>query len=110
MPCRPQSLAASSVSAQQEVDPNPDLGELEGMEGMPEGLAAQVRRCCVGLCGRSRPLTPVTSSLHARCVRSLVHVSPQGGFLADISTSIPGIDEAMSFAEVMKQARCVVLC
>jgi hypothetical protein len=26
-----------------------------------------------------------------------------GGFFADISTSIPGIDEAMSFAEVMKQ-------
>ncbi len=44
-----------------EVDPTPDLSELEGLEG-------------------------------------------GGGFLADISTSIPGIDEAMSFAEVMKQA------
>jgi hypothetical protein len=47
----------------QEVDPTPDLSEVEGLEG------------------------------------------EQGGFLADISTSIPGIDEAMSFAEVMKQAR-----
>lgn len=47
----------------QEVDPNPDLSEVEGLGGL-EGEA---------------------------------------GFLADISTSIPGIDEAMSFAEVMKQ-------
>ncbi|KAL4428696.1 hypothetical protein ABPG77_009802 [Micractinium sp. CCAP 211/92] len=45
-----------------EVDPTPDLSELEGLEG-------------------------------------------GGGFLADISTSIPGIDEAMSFAEVMKQVQ-----
>lgn len=34
----------------------------------------------------------------------------QGGFLADISTSIPGIDEAMSFAEVMKQVRWAPSC
>ncbi|KAI3429420.1 hypothetical protein D9Q98_005515 [Chlorella vulgaris] len=46
-----------------EVDPTPDLSEVEGLEG------------------------------------------EQGGFLADISTSIPGIDEAMSFAEVMKQVQ-----
>jgi arsenite-transporting ATPase len=45
------------------VDPNPDLGEVEGL-GLEGG---------------------------------------QGAFLADISSSIPGIDEAMSFAEVMKQ-------
>jgi len=51
----------------QEVDPTPDLSEMEGM-GL-EGAALE-----------------------------------GGGFLADISTSIPGIDEAMSFAEVMKQA------
>jgi arsenite-transporting ATPase len=48
-----------------EVDPNPDLSEVEGLGGL-EGEA---------------------------------------GFLADISTSIPGIDEAMSFAEVMKQVQ-----
>ncbi|EFN59980.1 hypothetical protein CHLNCDRAFT_133103 [Chlorella variabilis] len=47
-----------------EVDPTPDLSEVEGL-GLEE----------------------------------------QGGFLADISTSIPGIDEAMSFAEVMKQVQ-----
>lgn len=31
--------------------------------------------------------------------------SEAGSFIADISTSIPGIDEAMSFAEVMKQVQ-----
>lgn len=46
-----------------EVDPNPDLSEVEGLE------------------------------------------EAGGGFLAEISTSIPGIDEAMSFAEVMKQVQ-----
>ncbi|PSC74813.1 anion-transporting ATPase [Micractinium conductrix] len=48
-----------------EVDPNPDLSEVEGL-GLEDG---------------------------------------GGSFLADISTSIPGIDEAMSFAEVMKQVQ-----
>lgn len=48
----------------QEVDPSPDLAELETMEGVDDG-----------------------------------------GFLSEISTSIPGIDEAMSFAEVMKQVQ-----
>ena len=47
-----------------EVDPNPDMSELETMEGMEDG-----------------------------------------GFLAEISSSIPGIDEAMSFAEVMKRVQ-----
>ncbi|KAI8106665.1 hypothetical protein M9434_001319 [Picochlorum sp. BPE23] len=47
-----------------EVDPNPDVSELETMEGLEEG-----------------------------------------GFLAEISSSIPGIDEAMSFAEVMKRVQ-----
>ena len=51
----------------QEVDPNPDLSEMEGLD------------------------------------------EAQGGFLSDITTSIPGIDEAMSFAEVMKQV-CLSVC
>jgi len=55
-----------------EVDPNPDMSELETMEGLDDG-----------------------------------------GFLADLGSSIPGIDEAMSFAEVMKRVQtmsysCVV--
>lgn len=29
----------------------------------------------------------------------------QDGFFQDLASSIPGIDEAMSFAEVMKQVR-----
>jgi hypothetical protein len=31
----------------------------------------------------------------------------EGSFLADLAGSIPGIDEAMSFAEVMRQVRAV---
>jgi arsenite-transporting ATPase len=31
-----------------------------------------------------------------------------GSFLAEISSSIPGIDEAMSFAEVLKQVRSAI--
>lgn len=48
----------------QEVDPSPDLSDLETMEGLEDG-----------------------------------------GFLTEISSSIPGIDEAMSFAEVMKRVQ-----
>lgn len=33
----------------------------------------------------------------------LSELAGPGSFLADISSSIPGIDEAMSFAEVIKQ-------
>jgi hypothetical protein len=31
----------------------------------------------------------------------------QDSFLTELAGSIPGIDEAMSFAEVLKQVRCV---
>ena len=41
-------------------------------------------------------------------VEGLGGMEGEVGFLADISTSIPGIDEAMSFAEVMKQVRLAV--
>lgn len=48
-----------------EVDPTPDISDIDAVEGMEEA----------------------------------------GSFLMDISASIPGIDEAMSFAEVMKQVK-----
>ena len=34
----------------------------------------------------------------------------EGSFLADLAGSIPGIDEAMSFAEVMRQVRSTCRC
>lgn len=52
-------VARKACGVLQEVDPKPDEGELEGLEG--------------------------------------------GSFFSDIAGSIPGIDEAMSFAEVMRQ-------
>jgi arsenite-transporting ATPase len=45
--------------------------------------------------------TPETSDLEA----AEASLGEAGSFLADISTSIPGIDEAMSFAEVMRQVQ-----
>ena len=44
--------------------------------------------------------TPDTTELE-----SIEGMGEAGSFISDISTSIPGIDEAMSFAEVMKQVQ-----
>ncbi|KAG7666587.1 hypothetical protein Ndes2526B_g04943 [Nannochloris sp. 'desiccata'] len=44
--------------------------------------------------------TPDTTELEA-----IEGMAEAGSFITDISTSIPGIDEAMSFAEVMKQVQ-----